>query len=431
MENKKKVFLKNTIMLYILQFSTYIFSFATVPYQTRVLEAVNYGYLGVAVALMTYFQLVMDFGFLLSATADIAANRHDHKKLCRIYTSVNIIKLVLCAVSFVAMIAVCSFVPKFKGNFLLYLLYFAAYAINAFLPDYLYRGLEKMSGITYRTVAVKALFTVLVFVFIKDPDDYLLVPVLLGIGNLIAVVWANIDVQKNLKIRFCSVTFKEVWANARHSAFFFLSRIATTIYTTTNTVILGASNAVSETVTGFYTAADRLITTGKGVLSPISDSAYPYMLKNKDFKLVKKILLLIEPAIIVFCIGVFIFADPLCGIVFGEEYVTAELGGLGCTTGDILRAMLPVAVFTLPNYILGFPTLGALGYNREVNISIIAGTCIHLLNLGIFWGFDMINAVTLAILTSVSEGLILAFRVGVLIVHRKEINEFMKKKDGI
>ena len=70
-------FLKNTAALYILQFSSYFFSFLTVPYLTRVLDVEIYGMLGVASTLMVYFQLFLDFGFLLYATAAISIRRED------------------------------------------------------------------------------------------------------------------------------------------------------------------------------------------------------------------------------------------------------------------------------------------------------------------------------------------------------------------
>ena len=76
-EKKDRQLLSNTVMLYIMQFSTYLFSFITVPYLTRVLGVQLYGKIGVAVANMAYFQLLMDFGFLLSATEDISAHRED------------------------------------------------------------------------------------------------------------------------------------------------------------------------------------------------------------------------------------------------------------------------------------------------------------------------------------------------------------------
>ncbi len=79
----------------------------------------------------------------------------------------------------------------------------------------------------------------------------------------------------------------------KRSSTFFYSRIATTAYSALNTVILDMISASGATV-GYYSSADRLITTGRSALSPISDSLYPYMVKNRDFKLVRKILLILN-----------------------------------------------------------------------------------------------------------------------------------------
>ena len=75
MNGKRGVLLKNTMMLYILQFSTYFLGFIVVPYETRVLGPVLYGMVGAAMAAMIYFQNVIDFGFILSGTADVALHR--------------------------------------------------------------------------------------------------------------------------------------------------------------------------------------------------------------------------------------------------------------------------------------------------------------------------------------------------------------------
>ena len=74
---KTNRFYSNTIMLYCLQFSNYLFNFITVPYQTRILGPGFFGKLGMATALTTYFQLLLDYGFILSATEDVASNQDD------------------------------------------------------------------------------------------------------------------------------------------------------------------------------------------------------------------------------------------------------------------------------------------------------------------------------------------------------------------
>ena len=70
-------------------------------------------------------------------------------------------------------------------------------------------------------------------------------------------------------------------------------------------------------IVGYFTSANKLIGTARSAFSPIADSLYPYMIKNKDYKLIKKILTMTMPIIIVGCIGVGIFAEPICVLLFG------------------------------------------------------------------------------------------------------------------
>ena len=190
---------------------------------------------------------------------------------------------------------------------------------------------------------------------------------------------------------------------------FFLSRIASTAYTAANTIILDFISG--GTMTGFYTSADKLVSTAKSGISPISDSLYPYIVKNKDFKLVKKDLLVLEPIVILGCMIIFIWARPICMWLFGSEYGYA---------GDVLRTLLPAVAFILPNYILGFPVLGAMGMNKYANYSVIFGSCIHIINLLIMYFLGIMNIITLGVATSVAEGIILIYRIVIVMKNKNK-----------
>ena len=123
MNSTKKTLLKNTVMLYLLRFSTYFFSFITVPYQTRVMGKEIYGKIGIATALMMYFQLFLDFGFLLSGTEEVAKNREDKNKLCGIFSSIVILKIFFSLISAVALLMICNFIPQYKGDMTLYFIF--------------------------------------------------------------------------------------------------------------------------------------------------------------------------------------------------------------------------------------------------------------------------------------------------------------------
>lgn len=416
----------NTLMLYILTFSNYLLSLAVAPYEARKLttETVDgYGSLGVAMAIMVYFQLFIDFGFLLSATEEVSLHRQDEKRLNTVMTAVTLCKLALCAVSLLALFVLCQVIEAWKGKFGFYSLFFVGTAINALLPDYLYRGLEKMSAITIRTVCIRAFSTLGIFLFLRGPENMWVIPVLTALGNLGAIVFCFYDAKKRLNVRFCRVSLGEVWLRMKQSSVFFLSRFATTAYSALNTVILDmvspsqirvGSELVNNPVRGYYTSADKLMTTGKQALSPISDSLYPYMVKNHDYKLVKKVLLILEPLIFVFCVVVFIFARPLCGLFFGEKLAQA---------GDVLRVMLPTAVIILPSYICGFPMLSSMGLAKHANYSTIFGSVIHVVNLAILYLTGNMNMITLGAAMSVAEALILGYRLAVIWLHRDRLKQ--------
>lgn len=409
LNNKRGVLLKNTIMLYILQFSTYILALAVAPYQSRVLGPEVYGgVLNASMAIIVYFQLIIDFGFLLSATEEVSRERENRGRLREIFSAITWCKIGLALASFVCLVILCQVIPAWEQKETVLLLTFAATFLNSLMPDYLYRGLEKMTAITVRTVLIKTFFTVAVFLFLRGPEDVWMIPTFNIVGNGVALLAAYWHIVKAFGIRFTKVRVGVAFQEIKQSSVFFFSRIATTAYTALNTVLLDIISG-SGAVTGYYTSADRLITVGKNGVSPIADSLYPYMAKHKDFKLVKKVLLVFEPIIFIFCTVVFIFAEPFCMWFFGAEYGPA---------GNVLRAMLPVGMVVLPSYILGFPTLTAMNLTKHANYSTVVGACCQLLMLGILFLTNHVNMVTLALSVSITETLILLYRIIVVVKYR-------------
>ena len=410
---KEGVLAWNTLMLYILTFSNYFLALAVVPFETRKLGEA-YGNLGVATAIMVYFQLFIDFGFLLSATDEVSRNRTDKQRLNVIMTAVTLCKLALSVLSFVILFVLCHTLKAWDGRFGFYLLFFIGTAANALLPDYLYRGLEKMTAITIRTVCIRAFSVVGILLFLKGPETIWVVPLMTSISSAAAVAVCFWDAKKRLGVQFCRVSLRDVRLRMRQSSTFFFSRFATTAYSALNTVILDLVAPEGSGVRAYYTSADKLMSTGKQALSPISDSLYPYMVKNRDYRLVKKVLLILEPLIFAGCAVIFVFAPQFCVLLFGEKFASA---------GSVLRVMLPTAVVILPSYICGFPMLSAMGLTKHANYSTIFGSIIHVIMLGVLYLTGNMNMITLGATMSITETLILGYRLFIIWRHRDRLKE--------
>lgn len=75
--------LSNFGYLTLLQFASYLFPIITVPYLSRVIGVEGYGKIAFASAVMVWVQTVADWGFLLTATRDVAKCRDNKAEVSR------------------------------------------------------------------------------------------------------------------------------------------------------------------------------------------------------------------------------------------------------------------------------------------------------------------------------------------------------------
>ncbi len=397
-ENEKTL-AKNTFWLYVMQISSYVFPFFTFPYLTRVLGPSNYGIVVFANAAMTYFQMLLEFGFILSATSEISLNRDDSEKVRKITFSVLLAKFVLAILGALILVICLLFVEKFRENSLYFILSYFGTFLTIFLPDFLFRGIEKMSILTYRVLLSKLVYTICIFAFIHKNADFIFVPIATILSNIAAIILTWIEIIKKLKIYPVKVKISEIFNELKNSSVFFLSRIAVSMYQTLNTVLLGFRFPSAELAN--YGAANNLVSAGRSLLSPISDSIYPYMVRNKNFRLVKKLILVLEPLIIAGCVLLYFIAPWFIRVFCGKGYENAV---------PIFRAMLPLIVISLPTYLFGYPLMGALGIIKIANLSVIIGSVFHVTGLFALYFAGFLSFVPVALLTFATEIVVFAIR---------------------
>lgn len=407
-ERRRGSLLENTVMLYILTFSNMALGLLTQGYQVRVLGMELVGTLSAAQYATNFFQIFIDFGFIMSATAKISQHREDKAYLNRTLTCVVSAKVLFMLLSYGVLFLFLRPGLSDPTEFLVYAMYLLSICMMSLLPDFMYRGLEQMAAITVRAVIIRLFATVMIFVFVKQPGDYWMVPLFTAIGNGGALAFVYWHLFTKVGVRFCRVSFRDVWREIRESSQFFLSKVAASINSNLNGILL--RNIAGPTAVGLYGNADKVIGAARNGMSPIADSLYPHMMKHKNFKIIKKAMCLIYPVILAGCAVVFLFAKPL--LVFW-------LGDAGAEVVLPLRLLIPVAVCAFPNYVLGYPTLGAMGLAKYANISVVFGTVVYLAGAGLAYLTCGITLISLCVLTSLTEFSILLFRLVVIIRNRR------------
>ncbi|AAB84873.1 O-antigen transporter [Methanothermobacter thermautotrophicus str. Delta H] len=273
-----RVLAENFLSLSTLQVLVYIIPFITLPYLTRVLGVYNYGLVNFAIAFNTYFIIITDYGFNLSAVREISVNREDPHRVSEIFSSVMLIKGILATLSFCILLLVILNIPRFSVNWQVYTFAFGLVIGNVIFPTWFYQGMERMKYITVLNVLTNLIFLAAIFIFIRRPSDYLYVPLLQSMGTLTAGVISQWIIRTRFNVRFHLPPLRTVYETFRDSTQFFLSRVSVSIYTGSNSFFLGLF--AGNTAVGTTRSAEELYTAAQGLYSPLIAVTYPYMAKT-------------------------------------------------------------------------------------------------------------------------------------------------------
>lgn len=399
---------KNTLFLYVMSLSSQVINLVLIPFQTRVLGSEAYGVISLAVSMSSMVTIVLDFGFILSATERVVGLVGDRSGLSRLLSNVAHAKAMLALALGAIVMVLIAFVPPFCNYCMLFALYYLAYVANAFLPDFFYRGHEDMRVITMRTVAIKVVSALPVFVLLRGSADMWVVPTLLLLGNVGAVAFSYRDVARRYGVVPSGGSFHEQLALLRSSFGFFVSRFASVFYQSLNAVLLGFVYP-GQSVVGFYGAAEKFLAYSKTISSPVADSLYPYMVRTKNYRLCIRLLIVTCPLILIIAIIAWVFAAPLCLFVFGPGYEGAA---------TLLRCLMPAIVVIFPTYVLCFPMLVPMGLSDFANRSNVIGAVVQVVLVGALFLTGTFSAPSLCFAASVSEVSVFLFRLWAVVSNR-------------
>ncbi|MDD7281863.1 MAG: oligosaccharide flippase family protein [Erysipelotrichaceae bacterium] len=406
MMNKNIV--KNIVMLYGLSIAKIVLPLITLPYLTRVLSVDTYGTVSYVKTVMTYLQLTVDFGFMLSGTKDIVEGKKEGKDIGKITGDILLARIILGVIAFIVLLGLTIMLPILRENIVYVLLSYVPVFLSIFLFDYLFRGLEEMQVITIRFVVMKGVAAILTFVFVRNDAQIIWISLLDCLGSVCAVglVWIEIN-KRNIQIRLVSVTSS--LKKLAESAIYFVSEMATTAFGALNTVLIGAF--LEKTDVAYWSLCITMVSAVQSMYEPINSGVYPDMVKNRNFKVIKRTLSIFLPIVAIGCIFTILVAKYALLIVGGEQYVEAA---------SILRALTPVLFISFPAMLFGWPTLGALGRAKEVTITTIITAIAQILGLLILIAIGKFELIEIALLRGMTELLMLICRVGFCVKFRKE-----------
>lgn len=244
---------KNFIYSSILTVSKYLFPLIVYPYVSRTLGLSNIGIVNFVDNLVNYFVFISMMGITTVGVREIAAVRGNKQELSKTFVSLlsltAITTLIAIAALWIAMYTVPALLPYQD------LLYVGLIKLvfNLFLMEWFFMGVEDFRYITNRSILVKCLYVLCVFMFVKDASDY---KIYYGIS--VAMVTVNALINLVYIRKFVHYSFHAIDMRPFYRAFLIMGVyvLLTNVYTSLNPVWLGFVTNTDEV--GYFTTATKL-----------------------------------------------------------------------------------------------------------------------------------------------------------------------------
>lgn len=368
-----------------------IFPLISAAYIAHVLGPTGVGKVAYAQNIVSYFVLFAMLGIPRYGTREIAKHRDDPRAVNKLFSElivINAISTAICALAFYA--ATCR---GFFGNPVIYLVCGSELLFNFINIDWLYEGEEEYVYITVRSVLIKVLSLVLLFLLVKDSQDYPLYAMIHCLGICGNNVFNIVHARKKVKLTLKGLELKK---HVKPVAVLALSAIIGSLYSKLNVTILGLLQP--EAVVGYYTNAQKMTTIGTTLVTAMSAVFMPRLSytfqhdREKFTELIslgtKVILLLAVPA----CVGMMLVAEDLIVVVFGELFKPATLA---------LQIMAIVIVIMGVGDLLCYQAIISSGKEKMlIRSRIVAGVANIIVNMLLIPKFQHVGA---AVATVVSE----------------------------
>ena len=263
---------KNFAYKSILTISNYLMNFITFPYVSRVLGVEKIGLVNFVDNTVNYFLLFATMGVGLLGVREIAAVKGDIEERSKVYTNILGINLLFTFFTLIVYVLCISLISKLNKYEELFYIGTAKIVFTAFLVEWFFTGIENFRYITLRTVVIKSIYVVSVFLLVNDIDDYCLY-FILTVG--VVVINALINQSYIRKFICCHWTQLKFKMYFKQNIVLGIYALMTSMYLTFNVMYLGLVS--NNTEVGYYTTAYKLYSVVLGFFTAFTNVMLPRM----------------------------------------------------------------------------------------------------------------------------------------------------------
>lgn len=314
----------NTIYNLIKTSSTILYPLITFPYITRVLMVDNVGKVNFGESIISYISLLASLGISTYAIRECAKTKNDRYALETVASQIFSINLLTTIIAYIVLL-VLLIVAKPLADYRLLIVILSINIIFSTLgADWLNMAMEDLKYVTIRTVLSNFIAIVMMLLFVKKPDDYMIyagITVLsTSMGNI-----SNIFYRR----KYCHLFFTTNIDWTKHLPkilLLFSMLISQTIYCNSDITIIGLLCGDYEV--GIYSVAVKVYNLVNFIIASIALVVMPqlsFWYTKKDYIEINKILRYAFGFIAILgipcLVGMNVIAEGIVQIIAGNQYI--------------------------------------------------------------------------------------------------------------
>ena len=361
----------NFLMNFILTISNFLFPLITFPYVSRVLGPNGMGISSFAMSIISYFVILATLGsatYGIRACSQVGENKDELSKVTHEIIFINLITMII---SYLFLYFCVHFFDGLHENKSSIAIASFMILLNVCSVEWFYRGIEKYTYITIVSLLFKLIALVSSFIFIQKTSDYFSFILI----SVISLSGSGIINLLNIK-KYINFKFYNDYNLKKHIkpmlTFFFMS-LAISVYTYTDSVLLGLLTNLDEV--GFYNVAVRI----KGILISIVTSLGVVLLPKLSLYIKKGMMNEFSSLLILSLRFIVALSLPLVifFIFFAKETILLLSGEQYFNSIPLLQISLVAVIIVGITNILGIQMLVPLGKEKKLFVSVLCGALIN------------------------------------------------------
>lgn len=315
---------KNSLFNALYQVLNMIFPLIASMYVARTLMPEGVGRVAYAQNIASYFVTAAALGIPTVGLRAISNARDDKANLNRTFSELTILNACSTLLSLAFYLVLVFGNPAFRADCPLYLATGLVVLFNVINIDWLYKGQEEYVYIVVRSIAVKLVSLLALFLFVKCEDDYVVYAAITSLATCGNYLFNAIRARKHVTLQFHDLDLQQ---HIKPVILFAGTLFFAAIYSKVDTTMLGIM--VGEESVGYYSYAHKVLQIGVSFCAAVTSAFLPRLSycfqkdKEQFYALVAKGVRIIAFLAIPAAAGLFVLAPEAISLLFGETFLPA------------------------------------------------------------------------------------------------------------